>query len=106
MRLTPQTLDHLRKISVDFDKELRLEYFFYTNTLEKAEHLVDEIRKLDYQVKHDVAAGDKNLFVVSGWTSKMKMDNEVVKQWTKQMCELGYQYDCDFDGWGTEPDQD
>ncbi|MFC3562039.1 ribonuclease E inhibitor RraB [Pedobacter jamesrossensis] len=37
--------------------------------------------------------------------TKMKMTDEVVKQWTKQMCELGYKFDCEFDGWGTEPDQ-
>lgn len=39
MQMTPQTLDQLRKLNVPVDKELKLEYFFYTNTEDKAEQL-------------------------------------------------------------------
>jgi regulator of RNase E activity RraB len=106
MQMTPQTLDQLRKLNVTADKELKLEYFFFTNTDEKAEQLASEIAKLNYTVQHGVSAGDKKLFIVTGWTTKMKMADEVVEQWTKQMCELGYKFDCEFDGWGTEPDQE
>jgi regulator of RNase E activity RraB len=106
MQMTPQTLNQLRKINVTADKELKLEYFFYTNTTDKAKQLATEIGKLNYSVEHGVSAGDKNLFIVTGWTTKMKMEDEIVKQWTKQMCELGYKFDCEFDGWGTQPDQD
>lgn len=105
MQMTPQTLDQLRKLNVTADKELKLEYFFYTNTAEKAEQLATEIGKLNYTVQHGVSAGDKKLFIVTGWTTKMKMADDVVKQWTKQMCELGYKFDCEFDGWGTDPSQ-
>lgn len=105
MQMTPQTLDQLRKLDVTADKELKLEYFFYTNTAEKAEKLAAEIGKLDYTVQHGVSAGDKKLFIVTGWTNKMKMADDEVKQWTKQMCELGYKFDCEFDGWGTDPGQ-
>jgi regulator of RNase E activity RraB len=105
MQMTPQTLDQLRNLNVTADKELKLEYFFYTNTAEKAERLATEIEKLNYSVQYGVSAGDKKLFIVTGWTIKMKMSEEVVKQWTKQMCELGYRFDCEFDGWGTDPNQ-
>ncbi len=105
MQMTPHTLDQLRKLNVTSDKELKLEYFFYTNTADKAEQLATEIGKLNYTVQHGVSAGDKKLFIVTGWTTKMKMADEVVKQWTKQMCELGYKFDCEFDGWGTDPGQ-
>lgn len=106
MQMTPQILVQLRKLKVTDDKELKLEYFFYTNTAEKAEKLATEIGKLNYTVQHRLSAGNKKLFVVSGWTTKMTMADEVIKQWTKQMCALGYKFDCEFDGWGTEPDQD
>ncbi len=106
LQMTPQTLDQLRELNVTVDKELKLEYFFYTNTADKAEQFATEIGKLNYSVEHGVSAGDKNLFIVTGWTTKMKMSDEVVKQWTKQMCELSYKFDCEFDGWGTEPDQE
>lgn len=106
MQMTPQTLEQLRNLNVTTDRELKLEYFFYTNTADKAKQLATEIEKLNYTVQHGVSAGDKNLFIVTGWTTKMKMSEEVVKHWTKQMCELGYKFDCEFDGWGTEPDQE
>ena len=105
MQMTPQTLDQLRKLDVAANKELKLEYFFYTNTADKAEKLAAEIGKLDYTVEYRISPGDKKLFIVTGWTTKMKMADDEVKQWTKQMCELGYKFDCKFDGWGTYPDQ-
>ena len=106
MQMTSQVVEQLRKLNVTADKELKLEYFFYTNTAEKAEQLATEIGKMNYTVGHGVSAGDKKLFIITGWTTKMKMADEVVVQWTKQMCELGYKFDCEFDGWGTEPEQE
>lgn len=67
--------------------------------------MATKIGKLNYSVHHGVSAGDKNLFIVTGWTTKMKMADGVVKQWTEQMCKLGYKFDCEFDGWGTDPCQ-
>lgn len=104
--MTPKTLEQLRKIDVDENRELKLEYFFYTNTMDKAEHLATEISKLDYEVQFGISANDKKLFIITGWTTKMKMSNEVVMKWTEQMSDLGYQFDCEFDGWGTTPDQE
>lgn len=105
MQMTPQTMAQLRKIDVSADKELKLEYFFYTNTADKAKLFADEIGKLNYEVTYGQSAGDKKSFVITGWTTKMKMQDNVVANWTKEMCELGYKFDCDFDGWGTSPDQ-
>ena len=106
MEWTPKTMEQLRKYDVTPEKELKLEYFFYTNTAIKAEQLAAEMEKLEYSVEHGDSAGDKKLFIVTGWTTKMKMENEIVIQWTKQMCELGYKFDSEFDGWGTLPDQE
>ena len=105
LQMAPKIMEQLRKLNVTSDKELKLEYFFYTNTAGKAQVFATELKKLKYEVKYGVSAGDKKLFVVRGWTTKIKMADEVVIEWTKQMCEFGYKFDCDFDGWGTEPDQ-
>ena len=106
MEMVPEIFEQLRKLNVTEDKELNLEYFFYTNTSEKAEQFANEIRKLNYTVEHGVSAGNKRLFIITGRTTKIRMTDEIVIEWTKQMCELGYKYDCEFDGWGTEPDQE
>lgn len=106
VEMAPQTLNQLREIGVTDDKELKLEFFFYSNTSDKVEKLSEELRKLNYEVQFGQAQGDKKLFISTGWTEKMKMGNGTVASWTKQMCELGYKFDCEFDGWGTTPDQD
>jgi regulator of RNase E activity RraB len=102
VEMTPQTLALLRQSGVTEDMELKLEYFFYTNADEKAKKLADELAKLNYTVEHRLAVDSKTEFIITGWTTKMKMSEEVVKKWTKEMCELGYKYDCDYDGWGTQ----
>ena len=105
MQMTPQTMEQLRKIDISADKELKLEYFFYTNNADKAKLFADEIGKLNYEVNYEQSADDNKSFVITGWTTKMKMQDNVVTNWTEEMCELGYKFDCDFDGWGTSPDQ-
>ena len=106
MKMTPLIIEQLRKLNVTEEKELKLEFFFYTNKAEKAQEFATEIEKLNYLVKHRISTGLKKTFIITGWTTKMKMENGIVQSWTKQMCELGYKFDCDFDGWGTTPDQE
>lgn len=105
-RLAPVTLDHLRSFGVPDETELRMEFFFYSKTMIKAEELASELRLLNYDVETGKSAGANNLFLITGWTIKMKMDNETVVHWAEEMCELGYEFDCKFDGWGTTPNQE
>lgn len=84
---------------------MELEFFFYTNTADKAERLATELAKLNYTLQSGISAADKRLFIVTGSTGKLIMTDEIVEQWVKQMCEIGYKHDCEFDGWGTVPYQ-
>ena len=105
LNMLPVLMEKLRELNVDEDRELMLEFFFYTNTYQKAEAFALELSNLNYQVKYGVSEGDKKLFIVTGWTTKIKMKDAVVAAWINQMCSLGYKFDCEFDGWGTIPDQ-
>ena len=105
-KLAPITLDQLRKFGVDNDKELRLEFFFYSKTVDKAEMLTNELKELNYETYFSESAGHEHKYLINGWTTKMKMDDQTVSNWTAEMCKLGYKYDCEFDGWGTFPEQD
>lgn len=105
MQSAPEVLQQLSNLGVSEDDELELEYFFYTNTEDKAKQLATEIKKLNYTVEHGPAAEAPNEFVITGWTTKMKMSDNTVVKWTKEMVELGYKFDCEFDGWGTNPTQ-
>lgn len=98
-RLSIESLVSLRDSEVEEEDELKIDYFFYTDTLEKSQKLEKEIQKLDYIVNHGIASHDKTLFVISGRTTKIKMMHETLKEWIGEMCDLGYKYDCSFDAW-------
>ena len=101
--MAPQTMDQLRKHGVTDATELKLEFFFYTNTKAKASELADVLKKKGYAVEQRPAAHDQALHVITGWTGKMQMTDAIVVAWSREMCELGYASDCEFDGWGTNP---
>lgn len=98
-RLSIESLVSLRDSAVEEEDELKIDYFFYTDTLEKSQKLEKELQKLDYVVNHGIASHDKNLFVISGRTTEIKMMHETLSKWTVEMCDLGYKYDCSFDNW-------
>ncbi len=97
-----KVLDQLSQYEVTDDTELKIEYFFYTNTKEKAENLTVELKAKNYETRevHQM----ETLWSITGWTKKMKMDLKTITDWTNEMCVLGYINDCDFDGWGTTPE--
>lgn len=105
IKMVPQTLEQLKNYGVSEEKSLSLEIFFYTNSQEKGEKLSAELNRMNYQTTVQKSAYDKNQVCISGWTEKIMMQEDVIKDWTKKMCEIGYSHDCEFDGWGTNPEQ-
>lgn len=105
LAMTPQTVAQLREYGVTADSRLGLEYFFYTNTKEKAAALAQTLADFGYNGGYEQAAGDKTQFVVTGWTSPMTMDDQTILEWTGRMCDTGHEHDCEFDGLGTSPEQ-
>lgn len=104
-QMVPRAVEKLRKFDVNSEKKLQLEYFFYSNTAEKAERLSNALKNLNYIVYDETPAMTEKLFSITGLTTKMQMSDEVLIQWAKEMCEIGYTFDCEFDGWGTLIDQ-
>jgi hypothetical protein len=102
---TPVLMGELRNIGVGSKTELKLEFFFYSDWPGKAAGLAAALQAINYDVEYGPAAGNKKLFVITGWTTKMKMTDDTVTRWSEQMCDLGYKFDFNFDGWGTTPDQ-
>ena len=103
--VSPETIAQLREHGVTDDTELRLEFFFYTNLESNAAKLESALKQLGYDVESGESAADDGTFIVTGWTIPIKMDESSVVQWTDDMCRVGYTHDCDFDGWGTNPNQ-
>jgi hypothetical protein len=105
LTMTPQTMTQLRKYGVTPASQLKLEYFFYTNTPEKAATLAQHLASLGYTGDHGRSASGKKQYVITGWTPRLPMDDQSVLAWTALMCDTGHEHDCEFDGWGTNPQQ-
>ena len=105
VRMAPATLAQLADLGASPQSELKLEFFFYTNSPTRPPRLAADLVHLGYQTHHGLAAEAKGQSVVTGWTTPMAMAEELVVAWTRRMCELGFEHDCEFDGWGTTPEQ-
>ena len=101
--MAPQTVQELRKYGVTDTSFLKLEYFFYTNSRENGLLLANDLRVKGYSVDCHPAAKMDRVFVVTGWSTQLRMDLGTVVKWTEDMCRAGFAHDCDFDGWGTDP---
>ena len=103
-KMNLKTLEMLQKLGITNECRLKLQFFYCTNRSTKARKLVNALEDLNYQVESvDKAAGDQT-WIISGWTNEIKMDPKTVTNWTSLMKHLGYEYDCEFDGWGTYTD--
>ena len=102
--MTPKTIEQLSKYGVLEDSELKLEYFFHTNSEEKAASLHGALDDLGYEGGYGESDDGDSLYIVNGWTVPIVMSEASVVGWTESMCYLGFKYDVKFDGWGTTPD--
>jgi regulator of RNase E activity RraB len=100
-----QILAQMRKGGITADREFALDIFFYTDNEEKVSKLAAALTDKGYSVKHGPSASDPKVFSVTGQTTQMKMDEPIVVDWAREMCELGFRHDCEFDGWGVNPKQ-
>ncbi len=105
--MNSRVLKQLLALGMNENANLKLEFFFYTDQQDKANNLAIELTRLGYKIeKTEPSAGNKNLYLVSGWSTEINMDSSHITEWTTRMCELGLKEDCQFDGWGTFHDQE
>ena len=92
--MTRQGLEQLREYE---GRELRLEFFFYTNNPANAEALNSKLVDLGYDSRYGESVGDPALFMTTGWTTPIRMDEATVINWIETMCRLGFANDAEFD---------
>ena len=102
---SPELVEQFRGFGITEDRTCKLEYFFYTNTSEKAAALSCALREIGYEAQTEESGPGKKIRVVAGATVPVLMATEKVLEWTKLMCTLGFKHDCEFDGWGLSPQQ-
>jgi hypothetical protein len=94
------TLNKLADFGITQHNSLKLEFSFHTNARSKARALRKYLLSLGYAVTADRPASDGKPLSITGWTPPIKMRADIVTAWTRQMCRKGFEYDCQFGGWG------
>jgi|WetSurMetagenome_2_1015567.scaffolds.fasta_scaffold26421_2 regulator of RNase E activity RraB len=94
------TLDKLALVGVSPEDSFRVEYYFYTDTVQKAKALASDLGRLGYESEYRPSTSREGLTLVTGWTTPMPLSYPVIEGWTRHMVQLGLKYDCEFDGWG------
>lgn len=98
-RLATESLVSLRDAEVEEEDELKIDYFFYSDSLQKAEALEMEMQNIGYTVNYGITPNDKSSFIISGRTTEVRMMHESLSKWVAEMCEVGYKHDCNFESW-------
>ncbi len=102
MMIYPKVLGELRNTGISEGAVLHLGFIFYTNKRSKAEQLHTDLLNKGYEM-YDVRKSVSNKkWMINGQTDPVKMDVATLSVWSKEMCEIGYQYDCFFDFWDVE----
>lgn len=102
---SPEIVEQLRAYGIKEDRSVKLEYFFFTNTSEKAGALSSELSRMSYNTEVQGSSNDKKNRIIAGATVPVLMATEKILEWTETMCNIGYKHDCAFDGWGINPEQ-
>jgi len=105
MSMAPQTVAQLQRIGVAPGTALRLEYFFYSDKADKGAALATALLTGGYSAECRPAADGSPSFCITGWSTPIPVQGAEVRAWTSEMCTLGFEHDCEFDGWGTTPKQ-
>ncbi len=101
--MNEETLFEFNEYGIDKNSERKLEFFFVSNDKLKLEQLKAALVFLNYKeliLEKDMQS--KKNWVLFGETNPIKMEIYTINNWTKSLCEVGFEYDCNFDGWGAK----
>ena len=102
--LAPVTFAQLERFGFGDCSAYMLEFLFHTNSADKADALCSSLRQRKYEVQADARPSDRGHFSITGWAGPLPLDDHSVTVWVENMCQLGFEHDCEFDSWGVYPE--
>jgi hypothetical protein len=99
--MNAKTWQALMRNGLKPDTEVRLDFFFYSPSKEKAEDLKDLLEEYDYEAEiNETELSSEGKLLVSGRTIPTNLSLEKLDQWVEWMISAGKEHDSVFDGWG------
>jgi len=101
LAMNETTFARLRERGLTPDTDVQLEFSYVAPGEQQARALQRMLtRETDYAAR--ATALNDSTWAVTGVTKPTTITLEVVNEWVTWMVSAGLQYDCVFDGWGTE----
>lgn len=97
--MTVQTWQQLQSHGITEETELILDFMYYSPQKEDAEKLKQFLENYEISIQKEE---NGELWVVEGKTSPTAVSEAILLQWVDYMVAAGWDYNCYFDGWGTE----
>lgn len=99
LALNAALIDQQRNLNVPEDSVKIVEFYFYSDADAKVAALAKLLEAKQYTVEFGNSAAIPGEFVCTGRSTPIKMSAIVLETWVKEMCLIGFQNDCRFDGW-------
>jgi hypothetical protein len=96
-----RVLELAKMIGAKDEEEKEIEFFFYTRELNDALDLINHLKGLQYDVQCVPPEESRDMWLITGLTKKLKMNEQVIIKWTETMEAIAHCYSSNFDGWGT-----
>ncbi|MFH1196426.1 MAG: ribonuclease E inhibitor RraB [bacterium] len=100
-KLNKRVLDLREESGFNSSNEARIEFFFYSHDENNAANLSVDLYKLNYEIYGVEKAPGENEWSIIGITPFMKLDVDVITEWTGLMYGIAGKHSSLFDGWGT-----
>lgn len=101
--MNEETLFEFSEYGIDENATRILEFYFFSNDVLMLEQLKNALQKLNYkELQLEKDPESKKHWALYGETNPMNMELNTINNWTKSLCEIGFEYDCEFDGWGAK----
>jgi hypothetical protein len=92
-------LDRIYKDDIKSTDMLPIEFYFLTDTNNKAINFKNELVKKFPDYEEIIIRDYDGDFEISGKTDPKQMSLQSINQWNKLMWDFGYEFDCKLDGW-------
>ena len=92
-------LQRIHNDGINPNDSLPIEFVFITDTDEKANKLRQQLALVYPTYVGLEIVETEDYWEVLGITNPIEMKIETINEWNQLMWDLGYQYDCQLDGW-------
>lgn len=96
-------VQRLTELGVREGQTILLDFSFYAIDLPNLKLLEQTLQEMNYtelQIKNS-SHNQTEFYLLRGKTTPIEFGENSINEWVKDMIAIGFKYDCEFDGWGT-----